>query len=273
MVQYQPKELEQFSKKRLKETCDRLNAVQHISVEHFRKHTKIEGFYEDADMQHLFQCDRLMKVENIYSRLQIGYNPNKGRSFILANLKTSIYDTVASRYQKEMRENQMRALLKGDNQNRAYVSRRWSQASVLLDKRENKPWTEESIKPYYGKINMEALRKTMPFFAKQEEEQRQEKLAQRQMELKKEISENSRKSQHSDNRELHHEALQTMQEENTIQMLILRKEMTAKFFLRKINYAFDIQKHEMFQYYKVQREHKQVEKATQEQSDDEDENR
>lgn len=273
MAGIQTQELEQFSKKKRKETYDRLTAVQHINVEHFSKHQKIEGFREDGDMQHLFSCDRLMKVENIYSRLQMGYNPNKGRTFILANLKTSIYDTVASRYQKEMKESQMMSILKGENQNRAFVSRRWAQTSVLLDKKEARPWTEGSIRPYYGKINMEALRKTMPFFAKQDEEARREELANKQKEIKDQIGENSRQSMHSENQALNQLALDTMQEENFIQMLIVRKEMTSRFFLRKINYAFDIQKHEMFQYYKDRRKEKQTNESINEQQDDEEDNK
>ena len=82
-----------------------------------------------------------LKQENMFGTLQMGYNPNRERVFLFANLKTSRYDTVASRYQREMKEYQQKSLLKGNNENRAYVSKRWEMASVLIEKKENKPWT------------------------------------------------------------------------------------------------------------------------------------
>ena len=107
-----------------------------------------------------------MRVRWLFGTLQMGYNPNRERVFLFANLKTSRYDTVASRYQREMKEYQQKSLLKGNNENRAYVSKRWEMASVLIEKKENKPWTRYSIQTYLGRNNMEAIQKTMPFFMK-----------------------------------------------------------------------------------------------------------
>lgn len=246
-------QIEVLENKRLREVYDRLTAVSHIRVEHFSSHNRIEGYYEDQRAGHLFGCDRLMKVDTMFSRLQMGYNPNRARSFIFANLKTSRYDTISSRYQKEMAEYQMKTLLKGQNENRGYISKYSPNASVLIEKAEAKPWTEQSINPYYNRINMDALKKAMPFFHKSEEQTQLKELQKKQMELKHQIAEQSRRGQHSDNISLYKKQLDGMQKENLLHALLYRKENQSRFFLRKINYAMDIQKHEMFEYYRNRR--------------------
>ena len=246
-------QIEVLENKRLREVYDRLTAVSHIRVEHFSSHNRIEGYYEDQRAGHLFGCDRLMKVDTMFSRLQMGYNPNRARSFIFANLKTSRYDTISSRYQKEMAEYQMKTLLKGQNENRGYISKYSPNASVLIEKAEAKPWTEQSINPYYNRINMDALKKAMPFFHKSEEQTQLKELQKKQMERKHQIAEQSRRGQHSDNISLYKKQLDGMQKENLLHALLYRKENQSRFFLRKINYAMDIQKHEMFEYYRNRR--------------------
>ena len=98
------RDLQQKKKEHFREVSDRLTAASHVQVEYFAKHTKIEGYYESQMAGHLFGCDRLLKQENMFGTLQMGYNPNRERVFLFANLKTSRYDTVASRYQREMKE-------------------------------------------------------------------------------------------------------------------------------------------------------------------------
>ena len=158
-----------MEERKIREVYDRLTAVSHLQVEHFSKHQKLEGYYEYADMGNIFQCDRLLKFENMFARVQMGYNPNRGYSFIFANIKTSRYDTAASRHQREMKEYQMKALIKGENANKAFVARRQSNTSILIEKTENKPWSEESVEPYLGRVNMETLQKTMPFLSRRQE--------------------------------------------------------------------------------------------------------
>lgn len=246
-------QIEVLENKRLREVYDRLTAVSHIKVEHFSSHNRIEGYYEDQRAGHLFGCDRLMKVDTMFSCLQMGYNPNRARSFIFANLKTSRYDTISSRYQKEMAEYQMKTLLKGQNENRGYISKYSPNASVLIEKAEAKPWTEQSLNPYYNRINMDALKKALPFFQKSEELTQLREFRKKQTELKHQIAEQSRRGQHSDNISLYKKQLDGMQKENLLHALMYRKENQSRFFLRKINYAMDIQKHEMFEYYRNRR--------------------
>ena len=148
---------QEFEGKKLahyRETMDRLTAASHVKVEYFAEHQKIEGYYEDRMPERLFGCDRLMKQDNLFGTIQLGYNPNRERTFLFANLKTSRYDTVASRYQKEMREYRMRSLLKGDNENRAYVSRRDEMSSILIEKKERKPWSIRSVKTRFGRAHV-----------------------------------------------------------------------------------------------------------------------
>ena len=181
------RKLEEKKLQDLRETSDRLTAASHVQVEYFAKHQKIEGYYESQMPGRLFGCDRLMKQDNMFGTLQLGYNPNRERVFLFANMKTSRYDTVASRYQKEMKEYQQKSLLKGDNENRAYVSRRWEMSTVLIEKRENKPWTKRSIASYLGRANLEAVRKNLPFFIKDEEQKELDEKRQRQKQIQKEV--------------------------------------------------------------------------------------
>jgi len=273
MSAYSEQQMEEKKLEHFRETQDRLTAASHLKVEYFEKHTKIEGYYENRMLDHLFSCDRLMKQDNMFGTIQLGYNPNRERVFLFANLKTSRYDTVASRYQKEMKEYQMKSLLKGDNENRAYISKHWSMSSVLIEKKENKPWTYRSIKTYLGRANMEAVQKTLPFFMLTEEQEELEKLTKRRAEIpyyvreiqkemenlyvdeensEKEIQQERHKSAENI-RELRKEAVQNLMMENLLQSILTRKNAASKLFLRRINYAYDYQKKDIITYYRERR--------------------
>lgn len=266
-----------------RETMDRLTAASHVKVEYFAAHTKIEGYYENPMTGNFFSCDRIMKQDNMFGTIQLGYNPNRERVFLFANMKTSRYDTVASRYQKEMKEYQRRALLKGDNENRAYVSKRWEMASVLIEKKENKPWTKRSVKAYLRRANMEAAQKTLPFFSKEEEQEELLKLRDSQRELQEGIRElraeklseeepdgleRERREREEGIRTYRKEAVENMTEENLLQAILVRKSAAAKLFLRRLNYAYDYQKKDIEAYYREKR--KTLEETQENVSADED---
>ncbi len=143
-----------------KEAYARLTAPQHIAVEHFSRHQKIEGYHENRDAPEFVGSDRLLKLDTLYGTIQMGYNPRRGQSFLFANIKTSVFDTAASRYQKELKEYQMARALKTGTQNLAYSAKRRGGAAVILYKAQNMPWSRGSIAPYLARANMEALRKT-----------------------------------------------------------------------------------------------------------------
>lgn len=261
-VNTREEQLEQLRRMEYQEEADRVSAVHHIQVEHFSSHTKIEGYYENLDAGHMFGCDRLMKAESMFGRLQLGYNPNRKRSFIFVNLKTSRYDTVSSRYQREMKEYQMKSLLKGENQNRAFLSKRMSESSVLFEKADTKPWSEDTVRPYYARVNVEALSKTMPYLARGKNRERLEELRKEGKSLQVEIQQNINEGRFTDNIFLRQRQIQRQTEENFLENLLQRKAAASRYFMRKINYAFDIQKHEMFEYYKnKQKEKEQAEEA------------
>lgn len=250
-VKSEMQNVQQKKKEHFREVSDRLTAASHVKTEYFVKHTKIEGYYESQMAGHLFGCDRLMKQDNMFGTLQLGYNPNRERVFLFANLKTSRYDTVASRYQKEMKEYQQKSLLKGDNENRAYVSKRWEMASVLIEKKENKPWTKRSIQAYLGRNNMEAIQKTMPFFMKTEEMEELTRIRKRRKEIQEAVREQMLKGQEAETvRELRREAVENLTMENLTESILTRKETAQKHFLRKLNYAYDFQKKDIEEYYR-----------------------
>lgn len=265
------KQIAKLREQEYREEIDRVTAVQHIQVEHFSKHVKIEGYHEYEDAGRLFGCDRLMKIESMYGRMQLGYNPNRKRSFVFANIKTSRYDTADSRYQRELKEYQMKSLLKGENQNLAYVAKRMNGAAVLLEKADTKPWSEETVKPYYRRSNVEALQKNMPFLSRNKQRERLKELKQQQKNLQNEIQENINEGRFLENEALRSKQRAGLQEENLLENLLLQKAAVSKYFMRKINYAFDIQKHEMFEYYKNKAEKMQQEAEAVNGVDDEDE--
>ena len=107
--------MEELKKQHFRETMDRLTAASHVQTEYFEKHNRIEGYYERLTDGKFFHCDRLFKQENMFGSIQLGYNPNRERVFLYANLKTSRYDTIASSYQKQMADYQQKSLLKQVN--------------------------------------------------------------------------------------------------------------------------------------------------------------
>lgn len=245
-----------------RETMERLTAASHVQTEYFGDHKRIEGYYESQMTGRMFGCDRLLKQENLFGRLQLGYNPNRERVFLFAHLKTSRYDTVASRYQKELKEYQQKSLLKGDNENRAYVSRYWQGASVLIEKRENKPWTRRSIASYLGRENMEAVQKTLPFFRREEETRELKELRARKKQIEEELrglqqeerlpreeqTERAQRSQQAG--ELRQEAVAGSSKEELLEALLIRKDAASRQFLRRMNYAYDFQKKDIESYYR-----------------------
>lgn len=258
--------MEEQKMEHFRETMDRLTAASHVQTEYFAEHQKIEGYYENLTEGRFFKCDRLMKQENMFGKIQLGYNPNRKRVFIFANLKTSRYDTVASRYQKEMKDYQRKSLLKGDNENRAYVSKRRENATVLIEKKENKPWTQRSIRSYLGRANMEAVQKTMPFFTREEELKELKEIRAEQKEIQESIREMRAelgvKEENDERERLHSEdlirrqrklAVGNLTKENLLEAIVTRKETAEKIFLRKINYAYDFQKKDIESYYREKR--------------------
>lgn len=258
--------MEEKKMEHFRETMDRLTAVSHVQVDYFADHKKIEGYYEGLSEGKFFKCDRLMKQENMFGKIQLGYNPNRKRVFLFANLKTSRYDTVASRYQKEMKDYQKKSLLKGDNENRAFVSKRRENATVLIEKKENKPWTQRSVKSYLKRANVEAVTKTLPFFSKEEESAELKELKKNQKAIREEITNLRREMTLKEDdssanelryekelRELRKDAVDNLTKENLLEVILTRKSTLAKSFLRKINYAYDYQKKDIENYYREKR--------------------
>ena len=56
---------------------ERLTAASHVQTEYFGDHKRIEGYYESQMTGRMFGCDRLLKQENLFGRLQLGYNPTR----------------------------------------------------------------------------------------------------------------------------------------------------------------------------------------------------
>lgn len=272
--------IEEQKMEHFRETMDRLTAVSHVQTEYFADHKKIEGYYERVEEGKYFNCDRLMKQENMFGSIQLGYNPNRKRVFLFAGLKTSRYDTIASRYQKEMEEYQRKSLLKGDNENRAYVSKRWEMAAVLIEKKENKPWTRRSVKTYLNRANLEAVRKTLPFFSQEEEQKELQELKserqkiqenirvlRRELSAEEEMQEKDRAEKERQIRSLRKNAVENLTRENLLDAILVRKYAFEKGFLRKINYAYDFQKKDIESYYREKR--KVMENAAENTGEDE----
>ena len=240
-------------RKKLREAYYRLTAPVHVTLNSYKEHERIEGYYEFKDYGRIFQCDRLLKLETIYGKVQMGYNPNRGRSFVFANMKTNLYDTVNSRYKKIMKEYQQRPEQKKGNENRAYVSARWKNAAILLEKAENKPWSEKSMQPYFHNTNMDAILKTMPFFYQEQERAQLRGNAEQIKGLQEGIRQNALQGKRQESGSLNEQMRELQEERNMLQAILYRKDSGRRGFIRKLNYAFDIEKHEMFEHYRQQR--------------------
>lgn len=235
-----------------RETDARLRAPQHLVTNRFEEHKKIEGYEQDRSVPNFYGCDRLWKLETQYGRIQMGYHPGRGQSFLFANIKTSIYDNAASAYQRRMKETQQMRTLKTGTQNIAYSARRWQASAILLYKAENKPWSEQSIAPYLKRVNLETLRKTMPFLdrseAKEREENREEKKR-----LEEKVRQSLRQRDNARTAELRLQERELSRRQDVLSALLTRKQTQSQLFFRKINLAFDLQKAKMFEYYRRMR--------------------
>lgn len=158
--------------------------------------------------------------------------------------------------------------MKGDNENRAYVSKRYENAAVLIEKKENKPWTQRSVKTYLRRANAEAVSKSMPFFTTEEERTELAGSKARQKEIRAQISDiqaqrssGERPAAEADQgvRELRKEAVRAIAKESLLETLIYRKKTAEKLFLRRINYAYDYQKADIENYYRERKKELEAE--------------
>ena len=237
------------TREELREANARLSAPQHLETNRFEQHKKVEGYEQNRAVPDFYGCDRLWKLETLYGRIQMGYHPGRGQSFLFANIKTSIYDYAPSVYQRSMKETRQMRALKTGTQNMAYSSRRWKGGTVLLYKAENKPWSEQSIAPYLGRLNLETLQKTMPFLVREESEERRQG-----REEKKDLEQGIRRAlaEHDDARvaQLRRQENELSHHQDALGALLLLKQAQSRAFFRKINIAFDLQKAKMFEYYR-----------------------
>lgn len=232
----------------------RLSAPRHTAFGHFREHQKVEGYTEYRDVPDFLGCDRLLKLDHLYGTVQLGYNPQRRQSFLFANIKTSIFDTAASRYQRELKEHQMMRARKEGTQNLLYSSKRREDTAVLLYKAENKPWTEWSIRPYLQRMNQGALRKTLPFLEREEEADRLREGKGKKKELERKIADHTAMGMFDELQALRAQEMALSREQDALRSLLTRKARQSLLFFRSINYAFDIQKQEMFDFYRELRE-------------------
>lgn len=236
----------ELQQKQRREAAARLTSPAHILQNRFEEHKRIEGYFEDRAVPDFLGCDRLWKWDTLYGTVQMGYDPKRGQSFLFANIKTSIFDTAASQEQRKMNDRQRMGQLKTGNQNRAFSARRRVNSSVLLYKAENKPWGEQSIRPYLQRHSLEALQKTMPFLnAGRERAERRGLLAQ-----DRALSAAEREARGTQRAGVRAERRELSRELDFLGSLVWRKQTQSRGFFRKLNIAFDLQKQKMFEYYR-----------------------
>lgn len=247
------REKEQEQKRQNDETYARLTQPQHHTANRFSEHHKVEGYHENRDVPEFLGSDRLLKIDGLYGTIQLGYNPQRGRTFLFANIKTSVYDTAPSRYQRELKEYQMMRQLKTGTPNLAYSSKRRSGGATLLYNLESRPWSPSSILPYLYRGNMEALRKTMPFLDRTEELEERLKLREEQKILRQEVGDAVTKGRYAELAGLRKQQREALVLQNQTETIIIRKDTASRLLFRRMNIAFDLQKQEIFQYYRSRR--------------------
>lgn len=231
-----------------KELTDRLTAVWHVTQNHFSEHQKLEGYQAKEE-----NADRLLKIDTLYGTMQLGYDSKKGKSFIFANIKTSIYDTASASYMKKLNEEQMAGYEKTETQNTAYTSKRRNDSAAVLYKAENKPWTRNSVKPYLNRVNMDSLRKTMPFLNERDEIRQLEKAKQTDKKLKLEVQKSTSSGKQQELFKLRTDQHSNLREQEYLNVVLYQKATQSNLFFKKINVAFDSQKQEIFEFYKTKR--------------------
>lgn len=248
------------TREQIRESTARLSAPQHLVTNRFEEHKQVEGYEQNRAVPDFYGCDRLWKTETIYGRIQMGYHPGRGQSFLFANIKTSIFDSAPSAYQRQMKETQQMRALKTGTQNMAFSSRRWQNSTVLVYKVENKPWSEQSILPYLRRINLETLQKTMPFLDRPEAEERQRGFEQKR-ELEDQIRQGLARGDGARVAILRRQEKELSHHQDALAALLLLKQAQSRAFFRKINIAFDLQKAKMFEYYRRVRDRRAMRAA------------
>ncbi len=228
----------------------RLQAPTHIVKSHFSEHQEVEGYKQTQHENSFLGCDRLMKYDNMFGTIQFGYDSRRDRTFIFANIKTSILDTAASKYQKELSEDSMKNQLKNQDENVAFSSKRLQDAASIFYKKDAKPWTEKTVAPYAHRRHLESLGKNMPFLQRQhEQKERLEKVA-HDLELKAKVAEVMRSEDRSEINELRREQYTNLKDMEVLNSIIYRKASMSNMFFDRINMVFDTQKIDIFAYYK-----------------------
>lgn len=239
---------ERERKKELSEKFARLSAPRHETLNWYSEHRKIDGFTQTQP--EFLGSDRLLALETLHSSFQLGYDPRRAQSFIFVRIKSSVYDTANARHMRSFEETQMRSYLKTGNENRFYTARRRHGSSALLYKAENKPWTPYSLRPHLNQTYGEALRKTMPFLDSTQEKLRLLEITGRRRELQKELRDAMQTAAYGGMQALRAEQTGLLYESSGLQALLTRKSQQSLLFFRRVNYAFDIQKAQIFSFYR-----------------------
>ena len=142
---------------------------------------------------------------------------------------------------------------KRGNENRLYTARRRTRSAALFYKAENEPWTLRSMRPYLRQAGAEALLGAMPFLERSGERRRLEEGRERKKTLEAGEAQALRTGDRAGLREIRAEETALLQDQNRLGAILFRKDREARLFFRKVNYAFDIQKARMFEFYREQR--------------------
>ncbi len=250
---------------------DRITAPIHQTQDWFTDHVRVEGFHENRAAENFMGCDRLLKLDNRFGTVQMGYDPKRGQSFLFANIKTSIYDTASSAHQHNLDEATSKKQLKTGNQNIAYSAKRRANSASILYKYENKPWSAASLAPYLQNIQTGAFAKTMPFLGTHQEEAERKRLAAQKRSNMDTIRDAIRDNKQDTLQETRAMQVKIETDRQLVESLLYRKAAQERWFFRRMNIAFDLQKVKMFQYYRDRKQETQENQATQTEATEPDE--
>ena len=232
-----------------KETYTRLTAPQHIVKNHFSEHKRIEGFHENRNVPGFRGSDRLFRMDTMYGSIQMGYSPQRHRSFIFANIKTSVFDTAASGFQKEIRESQMVRHLK-----HGFSAKRRGGSAVTIFKATTQPWSPRVVAPYLRRNNLETLKKTMPFLERKEDLAEKRDIKAQFKELQSDVRTGLLSNDHATMAEARAQHVELTARENLLDAVIYRKSQQSLLFFRRLNVTLENQKSEMYTYYHERRQ-------------------
>ncbi len=238
---------------RQQEAYARLTTPYHVTESRFSQHVAVQGIYEGEEL--LDGYDRLLKLESQFGVIQMGYAPSEGKTFVFTHAKRSPFGVRSAQakqynhphhnalfYQGTAKPWSVRGLrrqMQGDDA--AAPSMRWIAAQVQ-GQESHQPQAYASLFPFAQRTEEVGRRMILA------EQKRENNIRMREIVTQEGDPQEIQQTLHA----LRAGQLQIEQEREQLAAILYRKDAQSLWFFRQVNAAFDVQKQEIFAYYKTE---------------------